>query len=120
MIVIYFMKKSFKSDYIKSVKHQEKIDGYYCKKFILSMHIYVEISHLSSDEHKNKNNKVCCEFCGKYISDKTRHFQSEIHLRIIQNNFSLETQSASGTQQSSVQSASGTQQPSVQFGNNVD
>ena len=60
------------------------------------------------------------------ISDKTRHFQSEIHLRNKQNNFSPDTQSAqsasgaSGTHQSSVESASGTQEPLVQFGNNVE
>ena len=35
--------------------------------------------HLSSDEHKNRN-KVWCKDCGKSISAKTRHFQSEIHL----------------------------------------
>ena len=34
-----FYKKSFKSDYIKSVKHQEKLDGYYLKKFNLFVHI---------------------------------------------------------------------------------
>ena len=40
-------------------------------------------SHLSSDDHKNKTKQllVWCEGCGKYISDKTRHFQSEIHLQ---------------------------------------
>ena len=32
-----FYKKSFKSDYIKSVKHQK--NGYYYKKFNLFMHI---------------------------------------------------------------------------------
>ena len=38
-------------------------------------------SHLISDEHKNKTKQqnVWCEDCGKYITDKTRHFQSEIH-----------------------------------------
>ena len=43
-------------------------------------------SHLNSDEHKNKNKKVWCEECGKYITDKTRHFQSEIHLQNRQQN----------------------------------
>ena len=35
----------------------------------------------SQDDHKNKTKQllVWCEDCGKYISDKTRHFQSEIH-----------------------------------------
>ena len=105
------------------------------------MHISVKSSHLSSGEHKKS--KIWCEDCSKYISDKTRHFQSEIHLRNEQNNqpnqqntqsafgnFSLDTQqscpsvqctqSASGTQHPSVQSASGTQQPSVQLGNNSE
>ena len=43
-------------------------------------------SHLNSDEHKNKNKKVWCEECGKNITDKTRHFQSEIHLQNRQQN----------------------------------
>ena len=40
-------------------------------------------SHLNSDEHKNKTEqrRVRCEDCNRYISDKTRHFQSEIHLQ---------------------------------------
>ena len=52
-------------------------------------------SHRISDEHKNKNIKIWCEDCNKVISDTTRHFQSEIHLRNWQNtqsafsNFSL-------------------------------
>ena len=39
-------------------------------------------SHLNSDEHKNdtKQQLVWCEDCDKYISDKTRHFQSENHI----------------------------------------
>ena len=38
-------------------------------------------NHLGSDQHKNKTKQqqIWCEDCGKYISDKTRHFQSEIH-----------------------------------------
>ena len=43
-------------------------------------------SHLNSHEHKNKNKKVWCAECGKYISDKTRHFQSEVHLQNRQQN----------------------------------
>ena len=37
-------------------------------------------NHLSSDQHKYKTKQqhIWCEDCGKYISDKTRHFQSEI------------------------------------------
>ena len=42
-------------------------------------------NHLDSDQHKNKTKQqreavqIWCEDCGKYISNKTRHFQSEIH-----------------------------------------
>ena len=37
--------------------------------------------HLKSDEHRNKTKQqlVWCEDCGKYTSDKTSHFQSEIN-----------------------------------------
>ena len=40
-------------------------------------------SHLSSDDHKKKTKQlyVWCEDSGKFISDKTRHFRSEIHLQ---------------------------------------
>ena len=76
-------KKVFKSDHLKSVKHLEKLDQYYCKNCNLYMPISDKISHLSSDEHKKKTEqrRVCCEDCSKYISDTTRHFQSEIHLQ---------------------------------------
>ena len=50
------------------------------------MNISDKNSHLNSHEHKNKNKKVWCAECGKYISDKTRHFQSEIHLQNRQQN----------------------------------
>ena len=45
-------------------------------------------NHLSSDQHKNKTKQqhIWCEDCGKYISDKTRHFQSEIRTLRSQNN----------------------------------
>ena len=45
-------------------------------------------NHLGSDQHKNKTKQqqIWCEDCGKYISDKTRHFQSEIHTLRSQNN----------------------------------
>ena len=86
-------KKASKSNHIKSVKHQEKLGNYYCKKSILYMHQSDKISHLNSNEYKNKSNKDWCEDCSKYISDTTRHFQSEIHLRNRQN-----TQNASGNQ----------------------
>ena len=76
-------KKVFKSDHLKSVKHLEKLDQYYCKKCNLYMPISDKISHLSSNEHKNKTEqrRVWCEDCNRYISDKTRHFQSEIRLQ---------------------------------------
>ena len=40
-------------------------------------------SHLSSGDHKNKTKQlhVWCEDCGKNLSDKTRHFQNELHLQ---------------------------------------
>ena len=43
---------------------------------------------LSSDQHKNKTKQphIWCEDCGKYISDKKRHFQSEFHTLRSQNN----------------------------------
>ena len=45
-------------------------------------------NHLSSDQHKNKTKQqhIWCKECGKYISDKARHFQSEIHTLRSQNN----------------------------------
>ena len=45
-------------------------------------------NHLSSDQHKNKTKQqhIWCEDCGKYKSDKTRHFQSESHTLRSQNN----------------------------------
>ena len=72
-------------------------------------------SHLSSDEHKNRTNKIWCQDCSKYITDKTRHFQSEIHLQKSQhsnagltsgapsvynqqNNFGLDTQFGNGVE----------------------
>ena len=47
-----------------------------------------KLNHLSSDQHKNetKQQHVWCEDCGKYISDKTRDFQSENHTLRNQNN----------------------------------
>ena len=60
-------------------------------------------NHLSSDQHKNKTKKqhIWCEDCGKYISDKIIHFQSEIHTLRSQNNreatqISQDTQNAFG------------------------
>ena len=79
-----YYKKVFKSSHYKSVKHQEKLGQYYCNSCNLYMNISDKSSHSNSDEHKNK--KVWCEECGKYITDKTRHFQSEIHLQNRQQN----------------------------------
>ena len=81
-----YYKKVFKLAHNKSVKHQEKLGQYYCNSCNLYMNISDKSSHLNSDEHKNKNKKVWCEECGKYITDKTRHFQSEIHLQNRQQN----------------------------------
>ena len=76
-------KKSYKSDHINSIGYQEKLNQYYCKKCNLYLSLSCKNSHLNSNEHKNKTEqrRVWCEDCGKYISDKTRHFQSEIHLQ---------------------------------------
>ena len=90
-----YYKKVLKLAHNKSVKHQEKLGQYYCNSCDLHIHISDKSSHLNSDEHKNKNKKVWCEECGKYITDKTRHFQSEIHNRHQQSafgtRFSVET-----------------------------
>ena len=47
-----------------------------------------KLNHLNSDQHKNKTKQqqVWCEDCGKNISDRTRHFQSEIQTLRSQNN----------------------------------
>ena len=80
-------KKSYKSDHIISIGHQKKLNQYYGKKCNLYMPLSGKSSHLNSDEHKNKTEqrRVWCEDCNRYISDKTRHFQSEIHLQNRQN-----------------------------------
>ena len=81
-------KKAFKSDHLKSVKHLEKLNHYYCKKCNKFMPLSDKSNHLSSDQHKNKTKQqhILCEDCGKFISDRTRHFQSEIHTLGSQNN----------------------------------
>ena len=71
-------KKYFKSDHFKSVKHLEKLNQYFCKKCNTFMPLSDKQIHLNSEEHKNKNKQLWCEDCEKYITDKTRHFQSEI------------------------------------------
>ena len=56
-----------------------------------------KLIHLNSDQYKNKTKQqqVWCEDCAKHISDKTRHFQSEIHtLRSQNNQISQATQNA--------------------------
>ena len=79
-------KKSFKSDHLKSVKQLGKVNQYFCKKCNKFMPLSDKSNHLSSNDHKNKTKQqreaahICCEDCGKYISDKTRHFpQSFAH-----------------------------------------
>ena len=81
-------KKAFKSDHLKSVKHLEKLNPNYCKKCNKFMPLSDQSIDLGSDQHKNKTKlqHIWCEDCGKYISDKTRHFQSEIHTLRSQNN----------------------------------
>ena len=93
-------KKCFKSDHLKSVKHLEKLNQYYCKKCNLHMPLSEKDSHLNSDQHKNKTEqrRVWCEDCNRYISDKTRHFQSEIHLQNRQNHQQNNMQSTFGIQ----------------------
>ena len=52
-------KKSFKYDHYKSVKHQEAIRQYYCKKCSLYMPRADKESHLNSNEQKiEPNNDV--------------------------------------------------------------
>ena len=60
------------------MKHLEKLNQYYCKK---CKTLSDKSSYLISDEHKNKtkHQNIWCEDCGKYITDKTRLFQSETH-----------------------------------------
>ena len=79
-------KKAFKSDHLKSVKHLQKLNQYYCKKCNTFMPLSDKSSHLNSDEHKNKTKQqhIWCEDCGNYISN-SRHFQSEIHTLRSQN-----------------------------------
>ena len=93
-------KKSYKSNHINSIGHQKKLNQYYCKKCNLYMPLSGKSSHLNSDEHKNKTEqrRVWCEDCNKYISDKTRHFQSEIHLQNRQNRQQNNMQSTFGIQ----------------------
>ena len=74
-------KKSRFSDHLKSVKHLEKLNQYYCKKCNQYLQLSEKENHLNSDEHRNNlGGKFYCEVCQKQITDKTRHFQSETHL----------------------------------------
>ena len=45
------------------------------------MPLSAKSNHLNSDQHKNKTKQQqnWCEECGKYISGKIGHFQSETH-----------------------------------------
>ena len=47
-------KKAVKSDHLKSVKHSEKLNQYYCKKCYKFMPLSDKSNHLISDKHKNK------------------------------------------------------------------
>ena len=84
-------KKAYKSDHLKSIKHLQKLNQYYCKKCNTFMPLSDKSNHLNSDEHKNETKQqreatqIWCEDCGKYISN-SRHFQSEIHTLRSQNN----------------------------------
>ena len=89
-------KKAYKSDHLKSIKHLQKLNQYYCKKCNTFMPLSDKSNHLNSDEHKNKTKQqreatqIWCEDCGKYISN-SRHFQSEIHTLRSQNNATKNT-----------------------------
>ena len=89
-------KKTYKSDHLKSIKHLQKLNQYYCKKCNTFMPLSDKSNHLNSDEHKNKTKQqreatqIWCEDCGKYISN-SRHFQSEIHTLRSQNNTTKNT-----------------------------
>ena len=89
-------KKAYKSDHLKSIKHLQKLNQYYCKKCKTFMPLSDKSNHLNSDEHKNKTKQqreatqIWCEDCGKYISN-SRHFQSEIHTLRSQNNTTKNT-----------------------------
>ena len=84
-------KKAYKSDHLKSIKHLQKLNQYYCKKCNTFTPFSDKSNHLNSDEHKNETKpqreatQTWCEDCGKYISN-SRHFQSEIHTLRSQNN----------------------------------
>ena len=91
-------KKPYKSDQIKSIGHQENENQYYWKKCNLYMSLSCKDSHLNSNEHKSKKNKVWWGDCGKNISDKTRHFQSEKHILKSQNRQRETSFGTSGTE----------------------
>ena len=89
-------KKAYKSDHLKSIKHLQKLNQYYCKKCYTFMPLSDKSNHINSDEHKNKTKQqreatqIWCEDCGKYIIN-SRHFQSEIHTLRSQNNATKNT-----------------------------
>ena len=53
-------------------------------------------SHLNSNGHKSKSNKIWCEDCDREVSD-SRHFQSGTHLRNQQNTQSTQQRCPSVT-----------------------
>ena len=76
------------------MNYQEKLNQHYCSICNLYLPLSDKSSHLNSDNHKQrlKEQHVWCEDCDKNISDKARHFQSEIHIQNRQqNNFNLDT-----------------------------
>ena len=75
-------KKIYRSQHLRSIKHLEKVDQYFCKKCNLFLSLKEKQNHLNSDEHKDKNNdnKFWCEVCEKNVDNKIRHFQSQAHI----------------------------------------
>ena len=49
-------KKAYKSDHLKSIKHLQKLNQYYCKKCNTFMPLSDKSNHLNSDEQKSKPN----------------------------------------------------------------
>ena len=44
-------RKAYKSDHLKSIKHLQKLNQYYCKKCNTFMPLSDKSNHLNSDEH---------------------------------------------------------------------
>ena len=93
-------KKAFKSDHLKSVKHLEKLNQYFCKS-VISLCLYQTSQIILVQmmiRTKPNNNTFGVKIVGKYISDRTRHFQSENQtLRSQNNQISQDTRSTQST-----------------------